>query len=95
MLINLGRIVMLVVWGFLFYNLVDPFPVPVNYFLYVAMAFTVIMHGLKVVMISALVQPNEPPVTLADKWSIFIFGIFGLLARQKKLNQYLKTETKS
>ncbi|CAK8739519.1 hypothetical protein SODG_003076 [Sodalis praecaptivus] len=32
-LINLGRLLMLMVWGFLLFNLIQPFPKPLKYFL--------------------------------------------------------------
>ena len=46
MLINIGRLLMLCVWGFLILNLVHPFPRPLNIFVNVALIFTVLMHGM-------------------------------------------------
>ncbi|HBB1336908.1 TPA: DUF1145 domain-containing protein, partial [Escherichia coli] len=43
MLINIGRLLMLCVWGFLILNLVHPFPRPLNIFVNVALIFTVLM----------------------------------------------------
>ncbi len=37
MLINIGRLLMLCVWGFLILNLVHPFPRPLNIFVNVAL----------------------------------------------------------
>ena len=42
MLINIGRLLMLCVWGFLILNLVHPFPRPLNIFVNVALIFTVL-----------------------------------------------------
>ncbi len=39
MLINIGRLLMLCVWGFLILNLVHPFPRPLNIFVNVALIF--------------------------------------------------------
>ncbi len=38
MLINIGRLLMLCVWGFLILNLVHPFPRPLNIFVNVALS---------------------------------------------------------
>ena len=46
MWINLGRLLMLGVWGFMLANLLHAFPRPLNIFVNVAMVFTVLMHGL-------------------------------------------------
>ena len=71
MLINIGRLLMLCVWGFLILNLVHPFPRPLNIFVNVALIFTVLMHGMQL-------------ATTAEKVRIFLFGVFELLAWQKK-----------
>ena len=44
MLINLGRLLMLCVWGFLLSNLFHPFPKPLKYFIDVALFFMVVMR---------------------------------------------------
>lgn len=91
MIINLGRLMMVVIWAFLLFNLVKPFPVPGNYFLYVGLAFMTVMHGLKMMMLKAMVLPGQPKPTAAELWRIFIFGVFELMAWQKK--QRLAEET--
>ena len=50
MLINIGRLLMLCVWGFLILNLVHPFPRPLNIFVNVALIFTVLMHDTPIFM---------------------------------------------
>ena len=50
MLINIGRLLMLCVWGFLILNLVHPFPRPLNIFVNVALIFTVLMHGMQLAL---------------------------------------------
>lgn len=84
MLINIGRLVMAIIWGFLLYNLVQPFPVPGNYFLYVGLAFMTMMHGLKVLMLKTMILPGQPKPTAAEQWRMFIFGVFELIAWQRK-----------
>ena len=71
MLINIGRLLMLCVWGFLILNLVHPFPRPLNIFVNVALIFTVLMK-------------DGPQMTTAEKVRIFLFGVFELLVWQKK-----------
>ena len=80
MLINIGRLLMLCVWGFLILNLVHPFPRPLNIFVNVALIFTVLMHGMQL----ALLKSTLPKMTTAEKVRIFLFGVFELLVWQKK-----------
>ena len=85
MLINLGRLLMLFVWAFLILNLFHPFPRPLNIFVNVALVFMVLMHGLQLALLKAT-QPKEgPQLTTGEKTRIFLFGVFELLAWQKKL----------
>jgi putative membrane protein len=53
MLINIGRLLMLCVWGFLILNLVHPFPRPLNIFVNVALIFTVLMHGMQLALLKS------------------------------------------
>ncbi len=84
MWINLGRIVMLFVWGFLLLNVVQPFPRPLNIFVNVAMIFMVLMHGLQLAMLKATLSKGEGKVSTGQQIRIFVFGVFELLAWQKK-----------
>lgn len=59
MLINIGRLLMLCVWGFLILNLVHPFPRPLNIFVNVALIFTVLMHGMQLALLKS---------TLPERW---------------------------
>lgn len=84
MWLNLGRLLMLCVWAFLLLNVVQPFPKPLKYFVDIALFFMVVMHGLQLVLLRAT-QSNEGPKL--SKWTqtkIFFFGVFELLAWQKK-----------
>ena len=83
MLINLGRLLMLCVWGFLLSNLFHPFPKPLKYFIDVALFFMVVMHGLQLVLLKST-QPKDQPISYWQEAKIFIFGVFELLAWQKK-----------
>ncbi|KAA8998546.1 DUF1145 family protein [Affinibrenneria salicis] len=85
MWINLGRLLMLGVWSFLLLNLVQPFPRPLNIFLVVAMVFMILMHGLQLMLLKSTLAKNGPSLGRAAQARIFIFGVFELLAWQKKL----------
>ena len=84
MLINIGRLLMLCVWGFLILNLVHPFPRPLNIFVNVALIFTVLMHGMQLALLKSTLPKDGPQMTTAEKVRIFLFGGFELLVWQKK-----------
>lgn len=87
MLINAGRAIILLVWGFLLVNLLKPFPVPVNYFLYFSLGFMVFMHSLKLLMLKSTLMLGEQKLTALEQLRIFLFGVFELLAWQRKQQQ--------
>lgn len=88
MLINIGRLLMICVWGFMLFNLIHPFPKPLKYFMDIAMIFMVIMHALQTVFIKASLPKNEKLSGLAQV-RIFFFGVFELLVMQKKMKAAL------
>ena len=73
MLINIGRLLMLCVWGFLILNLVHPLPRPLN-----------ILHGMQLALLKSTLPKDGPQMTTAEKVRIFLFGVFELLVWQKK-----------
>ena len=79
MLINLGRLLMLCVWAFLLLNLFQPFPKPLNIFV-----------GLQLTLLKATQPKEAPPLSRFEQIRIFIFGVFELVAWQKKLKATLK-----
>ncbi|RWR02390.1 hypothetical protein ED28_08390 [[Pantoea] beijingensis] len=84
MLLNLGRLLMLCVWAFLLLNVVQPFPKPLTYFVNVALFFMAIMHGLQLVLLRATQPKDAPKLSGLTQAKIFFFGVFELLAWQKK-----------
>lgn len=82
--INLGRLLMLGVWGFLILNLIQPFPKPLNIFMIVAMLFTILMHGFQLLLLKSSQPKGNTPLSRALQARIFLFGVFELLAWQKK-----------
>ena len=90
MLINLGRLLMLSVWAFLLLNLFQPFPKPLNIFVNVALIFMILMHGLQLTLLKATQPKEAPPLSRFEQIRIFIFGVFELVAWQKKLKATLK-----
>lgn len=86
-LINVGRLLMLCIWGFLIFNLVHPYPRPLNIFVNVALIFMVIMHGLQLSLLKATQPKDAPALGRGEQIKIFVFGVFELLVWQKKLRQ--------
>lgn len=84
MLLNLGRLLMLCVWGFLLANVVHPYPKPLTYFINVALFFMIMMHGLQLVLLRATQTKDAPPIDRVTQINVFLFGVFELVAWQKK-----------
>ncbi|RUT64440.1 hypothetical protein CKG00_14705 (plasmid) [Morganella morganii] len=93
-LINIGRILMLAVWGFLVFSPVHPFPKPLNIFMHIATFFMVVMHGLLMALYNAG-QPQAKKLTAAGKVRVFLFGVFELLALLRRQQAELKNQDKS
>ena len=85
--INLGRLLMLGVWGILLLNLFQPFPSPLKYFMLVAMAFMFFMHGLQLIMLKTTLPKDGEKISGWQEFRIFVFGVFELLAWQRKQKQ--------
>ncbi|EHM50301.1 MAG: DUF1145 family protein [Yokenella regensburgei] len=85
MLINIGRVLMLFVWAFLVWNLIQPYPRPLNIFVNVALVFMVLMHGMQMALLKTTLPKDGPQMTTAEKIRIFLFGVFELLVWQKKI----------
>jgi putative membrane protein len=84
MLINVGRLLMLCIWAFLLMNIIHPFPKPMKYFLDVAMVFMFFMHGLQIMLLKATQGKEQNKIGGWLQLRIFLFGVFELLAWQKK-----------
>ncbi|UQY44373.1 DUF1145 family protein [Erwinia sp. PK3-005] len=84
MWLNLGRLLMVFVWAFLLLNIVHPFPKPLTYFVNVALIFMVLMHGLQLVLLKATQPKDGVKLSRITQVKIFFFGVFELLAWQKK-----------
>jgi len=84
MWLNLGRLLMLFVWAFLLLNIVQPFPRPLTYFVNVALIFMVLMHGLQLVLLKATQPKDAAKLSRLTQVKIFFFGVFELLAWQRK-----------
>lgn len=93
MLVNAGRVLMICVWGFMIFNLIQPFPKPFKYFMDIAMIFMIVMHALQTVLLKATLAKGEK----LSGWlqtQIFFFGVFEMLAMQKKQKQALENNKK-
>lgn len=84
MLINAGRMLMIFVWAFLLLNVFQPFPKPLTYFVNVALFFMVIMHGLQLVLMRTTQPKGSEKLSGVTQAKVFFFGVFELLAWQKK-----------
>jgi putative membrane protein len=84
MLINIGRFLMLCIWAFLATNIIHPFPKPLNYFLHAAMVFMFFMHGIQVLLLKTAQGKQQTSLSTGLQIRIFLFGVFELLAWQKK-----------
>ncbi|ACS87632.1 MULTISPECIES: DUF1145 family protein [Musicola] len=82
--INLGRLVMLGVWSILITNLVHPFPRPLNIFMVLATVFMLLMHGVQFLLLKASQPKDAPPLSRGLQLRFFLFGVFELLAWQRK-----------
>ncbi len=74
---------MVCIWGFLIFNLIHPFPKPLKYFMDIAMIFTVVMHAFQMLLLKSS-QPKDQKLSGLMQTKIFFFGVFELLAMQKK-----------
>ncbi|MBJ3815653.1 DUF1145 family protein [Shimwellia pseudoproteus] len=83
LIINIGRLLMLFVWAFLLFNLIHPYPRPLNIFLNVAAIFMFFMHGLQAAMLQATLPKDQPKLGAVRQLRIFLFGVFELMAWQK------------
>ncbi|MDR0218096.1 MAG: DUF1145 family protein [Enterobacteriaceae bacterium] len=83
MFIQLGRAIMLCVWGIMILNFVHPFPKPLKYFMDIAMVFTIVMHAFQLLLLTSS-QPKDQKLSGLLQTKIFFFGVFELLAWQKK-----------
>ncbi|MDD9339027.1 MAG: DUF1145 family protein [Providencia heimbachae] len=88
MFINIGRLLMICVWGFMVFNLVHPFPKPLKYFMDIAMVFMVFMHALQTIFIKATLPKGEK-LSKMMQVRIFFFGVFEMLVMQKKIKAAL------
>lgn len=84
MLINIGKVIMLLVWAFLLSNLFHPAPKPLKYFIDIALIFMIIMHGLQLVLMKNTQPEDSVPLSGMRQLKLFIFGVFELSAWQKK-----------
>ncbi|MDC9590507.1 DUF1145 family protein [Xenorhabdus sp. XENO-10] len=93
MFIQLGRVIMILVWGIMIFNLLHPFPNPLKYFMDIAMVFTIIMHAFQLIMLKSS-QPKDQKLSAFFQAKIFFFGVFELLAWQKKQQKEKEGEKK-
>lgn len=95
----LAKIFMLVVWGVLLLNLIQPFAGSMHIALNVMGIFMLLMHGLQVLMLTKL-SAGQISLTTKEKLSIWLFGSFAMADLKDKIMQQIqaksadKTDTK-
>ncbi|QIQ21481.1 DUF1145 domain-containing protein [Zophobihabitans entericus] len=87
MFILLGRIVYAIIWGFLLFNLVFPYPSPARLVANVALAALVVTHGLQAWLLNASLTQQEKEKDRFIVWRIFFFGVFEALSWKKTKNK--------
>ncbi|SQI80755.1 membrane protein [Klebsiella oxytoca] len=82
---------MLCVWGvFIAESVPNRSQSRSNIFVNVALIFMILMHGLQLTLLKATQTKEMPPLGRFEQIRIFIFGVFELVAWQKKLKATLK-----
>ena len=75
--ITFAKIIMLVIWGLLFTNLLFPFPGKAEIVFYLLLGFVVFMHLIQLLMIYGAFS-EKLKLTKTEGVQIFIFGVFKL-----------------
>ncbi len=91
MFIQLGRGIMILVWGIMIFNLFHPFPKPLRYFMDIAMVFTVLMHAFQLLLLKNS-QPKDQKLSGFLQTKIFFFGVFELFGLAKETTKRKTTE---
>lgn len=84
MFIIIGKIVYLLIWLFLLFNLVFPYPKPANVVAYIALASFTIVHGLQAWLLSSTLSSQEKQQDRFKVLRMFIFGVFEVLSWKQK-----------
>lgn len=90
MLINLGRLADAVRLGLSVIESVSALPEAAEYLCQRRADFMILMHGLQLTLLKATQPKEAPPLSRFEQIRIFIFGVFELVAWQKKLKATLK-----
>lgn len=87
MIIFIGRLIYLLIWIFLVWNLFAPYPAPANFIANIALAAFVITHGLQAWLLSSTLTQQEKQRDRFRVLRLFLFGIFEVLSWKKSKNQ--------
>lgn len=79
----IGKIVYLIIWIFLLFNLIMPYPKPANLVAYLALAMFAIIHGLQAWLLSSTLTRQEKQQDRFKIMRMFIFGVFEVLSWKK------------
>ncbi|MCE5164903.1 DUF1145 domain-containing protein [Plesiomonas sp. PI-19] len=87
MWLNLGRALMLVVWGLLLTNLVHSLsPKTLSALLYLLLGLTLVMHTLQLLLARTLLGKSRP-LGRAGSLRVMLFGVLELIPLRRRLEQ--------
>lgn len=86
-MIQIGRLLYLIIWGFLILNLFYPYPGAAKMLAYVALAVMVITHGLQAWILNTTLTEQERKHDRFITLRLFLFGIVEVLSWKKSKKQ--------
>lgn len=87
MIILIGRLLYLILWILLSFNLIYPFPHPANIIFYIALVAFIVIHGIQTILLNVTLTAQEKK---ADPFKIvrfFFFGFFETLSWNQPKNK--------
>ncbi len=76
MFIFIGKFLYTIMWLFLLFNLIHPYPKPANIVAYFGLAAFTITHGLQAYMLQSTMTNKEKEEDKFKALRLFIFGVF-------------------
>lgn len=87
MFILIGRIIYIVIWLFLLFNLISPYLFPANIVCYIALGAMVLVHGLQAWLLNSTLTNQEKEQDKYRTLRFFIFGMFEAMSWKQKSNK--------
>ncbi|OCF92279.1 hypothetical protein A9G17_03635 [Gilliamella sp. wkB7] len=80
MFIFIGKFLYTIMWLFLLFNLIHPYPKPANIVAYLGLAAFTLTHGLQAYMLQSTMTNKEKEEDKFKALRLFIFGVFESLS---------------